>query len=135
MYKETTTVVIHGVHIFESGPNTDDIYSWIPYQARNDERIKLSLHKSQLKHVSFASFLIRLDIRDLNYVAWSAFTRETAKWQRFFIFTVSLSKRTPHKGPVKRKMFPFDDVIMWCNSISWSPCAVNLSCLSNLDAI
>ena len=26
---------------------------------------------------------------------------------------------SPHKGPVKRKMFPFDDVIMWRNDWVW----------------
>ena len=26
---------------------------------------------------------------------------------------------SPHKGPVTRKMFPFDDVIMWLAALSW----------------
>ena len=26
----------------------------------------------------------------------------------------------PHKGPVTRKMFPFDDVVMWCQEIAIS---------------
>ena len=28
---------------------------------------------------------------------------------------------SPHKGPVTRKMFPFDDVIMFCGDLHWGP--------------
>ena len=35
-----------------------------------------------------------------------AFVREIHRWP----------VNSPHKGPVKRKLFPFDDVIMYLNS-------------------
>ena len=38
-------------------------------------------------------------------------------------FVMGIHRRpvnSPHKGPVARKMFPFDDVIMWLKVIFWN---------------
>ena len=69
------------------------------YSRRRSKKTTVYSGTDQRRHQSFASL---------------AFVREIHRWP----------VNSPHKGPVTRKMFPFDDVIMthhtcsWC--ISWS---------------
>ena len=64
----------------------------------------MSAMVSQITGVSIVYLTVSLgaDQRKHQNSASLAFVRETHRWL----------VNTPHKGPVTRKMFPFDDVIM-----------------------
>ena len=41
---------------------------------------------------------------------------------------------SPHKGPVTRKMFPFDDVIMWARYATEKNCMYYMHCLGSYES-
>ena len=81
------------------------------HQPRDCLHNRLFRRRSQQKHQSSASL---------------AFARRIHRWP----------VNSPHKGPVTRKMFSFDDVIMICNTVicTWLYCLkrTNPSCLVRL---
>ena len=68
---------------------------------------------------------------------WSQITSLTIYWgadQRKHQSTASLAfvmgihrwpVKSPHKGPVTQKRFPFDDVVLVCHVVQGTPCSLN----------
>ena len=61
--------------------------------------------------IAYSTVYSGADQRKHQSSAWLAFVWETHRWP----------VNSPHKGPVARKMFPFDNVIMFVGDCDWQP--------------
>ena len=115
-----------------AGPKTTLINTVSNCKRKVDLKIQIAIHYSDIIMSAMASEITRPAIVCLG--AYSG-----ADWRKRQSFASLAIARgihrwpvnSPHKGPVTRKMFPFDDVIMWnqahvtgarqtCRLLSWN---------------